>query len=76
MDYRHHAEEAIMAANFVDVAKEFGLTDEQMKDSKASKYIIERIHNIQTAYNIRQTLSDKVDFTKITPPLPGEVSEK
>lgn len=65
-----------MAANFVDVAQEFGLTEEQMKDPKAAKYIIERIHNIQSAYNIRQTLSDKVDFTKTSPPLPGDITEK
>jgi len=76
MDYKLHAKLAVMAAAFVDIAKEFGFTDEQMEDPKASKYIIERIHNLQTAYNIRQTLSDKVDFTKTTPPLSNGIAEK
>lgn len=64
MDYKLLSELATMAASFEDVCKEFALTPDQMKDPKAGKFIIEKIHNIQTAYNIRQGLSDKTDFTK------------
>lgn len=76
MDYKLHAKLAVMAASFVDIAREFGLTEEQMEDPKAGTYLVERIHNIQTAYNIRQTLSDKVDFTKAPTPPPNGIAEK
>lgn len=70
MDYQTLAKLAAMAASFELVAKEFSLTKEQMEDPKAGKFIVERIHNIQTAYNVRQGLSDKTDFTQKDPTLP------
>ena len=59
-----------MAASFQEVCKEFSLTAEQMEHQDAGRFIVEKIHNIQTAYNIRQGMADKVDFTKQNQPLP------
>lgn len=72
MNYQLLAELATMAASFEEVCKEFALTPEQMKDPKAGKFIVERIHNIQTAYNVRTGLSDKTDFTKTHDPFKKE----
>lgn len=64
MDYRFHAELAIMAANWAEFCRELNLTEEQMKDPNGGRYAIDRWHQIQTAYNMRKGALERAAFPK------------
>jgi hypothetical protein len=73
MDYKFHATLAIMAASFKEVADIFALTEEQMHDPAAGKWIVDRIRQMQTAHTLREEIAKKIDFQKAqATPLPEE----
>lgn len=68
MEYKLLAKLATMAASLEEVAKLFALTEEQMTDPAAGRWLVDRIKQLQTAYTIRKGLADNVDFHKAKDP--------
>lgn len=57
-----------LASHFSEVAELFALTPEQQDDANCGKYVVDRIKQLQTAYTIRKSSRDNVDFSRIQNP--------
>ena len=67
IDPKFLKELTLKACMFEEIAELFALTEEQKVNPKAAEWIIDRIKQLQTAYMIRKSTTEKVDFPKDTP---------